>query len=48
MVACAKYRNLDIIERVHDLARSGRVSIIVIDHDYAHLSEQLDESARAG
>jgi simple sugar transport system ATP-binding protein len=31
-----------IIELVKDLARSGRVSIIVIDHNYAHLFELCD------
>ena len=31
-----------IIELVKDLAASGRVSIIVIDHNYAHLFELCD------
>jgi ABC-type sugar transport system ATPase subunit len=31
-----------IIDLVKDLASSGRVSIIVIDHNYAHLFELCD------
>ncbi len=31
-----------IIDLVKDLARSGRISIIVIDHNYAHLFELCD------
>ena len=31
-----------IIDLVKDLAKSGRVSIIVIDHNYAHLFELCD------
>ena len=31
-----------IIDLVKDLASSGRVSIIVIDHNYAHLFELSD------
>jgi ABC-type sugar transport system ATPase subunit len=31
-----------IIDLVKDLAASGRVSIIVIDHNYAHLFELCD------
>ncbi|HUK43712.1 MAG TPA: ATP-binding cassette domain-containing protein [Gaiellaceae bacterium] len=42
LAAMGARESLLIIELVKDLAASGRVSIIVIDHNYAHLFELCD------